>query len=117
MNKHRVFKLMLVICQLSAIGGMVSFSLGVYVILLTDKDALGGQLMALSAFLIVTALMIGGHLSNESTRRARLETRLRELARGHESSAFRRAQDEMDLEAWNTNDYTEPPAIGGKSKS
>lgn len=114
MNEHWVyFKLMLVICRLSIIGGMVSFSLGVYVILLTDKDILGGQLIALSAFLIVTALMIGGHLSNGDDRRARLEMRLRELAQqSREPSAFRRVQDEINNDQWLHADA--PPPIGNK---
>lgn len=106
------FRVMRTILGVSGLGGMILLALGIYITVLTTMKTLGGQFTAVAVLLIVTALAIGGHLSNEEDRHAKREARLRELSGGKWPSAHSQAQDEWNTHNWNTNDGMEPPAIG-----
>lgn len=108
------FRVLRTILGLSMVGGLILLACGIYLIVLTDMDAFGGQLIAGAALLIVTALAIGGHITNEEDRYLRRKARLRELSGDRWPNAFSRAQDEWNTHNWNTNDGIEPPAIGGR---
>jgi len=52
----------------------------------------------------------------ESVEYTKHQTEQPPLTENPELSAFRQAQDRYNTEAWNTNDFMEPPAIGGKRR-
>ena len=65
----------------------------------------GGIFLFLLVVVVVSAIVV----AEDKQRRKNLPPTPRD-----ESSAFRKAQDEYNTEAWNTSDFSEPPAIGGK---
>lgn len=93
-----------------AIGVAMMVCSGIGAILLyLGNFALAGKFLAAMIFLFALLAMVTSSEDVAAAKRAKREGRT-----NHEPSAFLQAQDEYNTKSWNTNDFTEPPAIGGK---
>jgi len=79
---------------------------------------LGRNTLLISSVMVWMVIAILGsnatHQAEKSSRRHTAPPKAAEYPEADEVRSFRRQQARMNLENWNTNDHTEPPATGGK---
>ena len=91
---------------------------GMVIMYLTDYDELGNALLVSSGTLFVIVLAVTSNLViSESKRERRRAERLASFSNKRkkflsEGEEFHRKQEEMNLEEWNKNDFTEPSIDG-----
>ena len=118
-NRQRF--LFAILLMVSDVGALFAIS-GGFIMYFTVHDELGLSLLVGTAILIVLLMVIAGYLDVwEKKRFGHIDNSPRENTTDEkrlvtEVEEFRRNQEKMNLEAWNTNDFTEPPAIVRKRR-